>query len=71
MKSYNANKIIVGLGTANKNKHSLRSSVSVAKYLAKKLPVECSVTAVNNGKVVFQREGSTMTKNGTYLFLIW
>lgn len=54
-KSYVATRVIVGTA---KNHHSIRSSTSVAKYCAKKLPKDCWVLAVNNGKVVFQREGS-------------
>ncbi|KAE8718635.1 NAD(P)H-quinone oxidoreductase subunit M [Hibiscus syriacus] len=54
-KSYSATKLIVG--TAAKI-HKIRSSTSVAKYCAKKLTKNCSVIAVNNGKVVFHREGS-------------
>uniref|UniRef100_A0A803LHI7 Protein kinase domain-containing protein n=1 Tax=Chenopodium quinoa TaxID=63459 RepID=A0A803LHI7_CHEQI len=53
--SYAANKVIVG--TAVKH-HTIRSSTSVAKYCAKKLPQDCSVLAVRNGKVVFQREAT-------------
>lgn len=51
--AYLATDVIVG--TAN---HTIRSSASVAKYCARKLPKDCSVLAVNNGKVVFQREAS-------------
>ncbi|KAK4352627.1 hypothetical protein RND71_028145 [Anisodus tanguticus] len=51
--SYLATDVI--LGTAN---HTIRSSASVAKYCARKLPKDCSVLAVNNGKIVFQREAS-------------
>lgn len=51
-----ANKVI--LGTAAKH-HTIRSSISVAKYCAKKLPNDCSVLAVRNGKVVFQREATS------------
>ncbi|KAJ6681597.1 hypothetical protein OIU74_019972 [Salix koriyanagi] len=54
-KSYTATKVIVG---AARNHLSIWSSTSVAKYCAKKLPKDCSVLAVNNGKVVFQRERS-------------
>ncbi|WRX29917.1 Protein kinase domain - like 10 [Theobroma cacao] len=54
-KSYSATKLIVG--TAAKL-HKIRSSTSVAKYCAKKLTKNCSVLAVHNGKVLFQREGS-------------
>lgn len=51
--AYLATDVIVG--AAN---HTIRSSASVAKYCARKLPKDCSVLAVNNGKVVFQREAS-------------
>lgn len=51
--SYLATDVIVG--AAN---HTIRSSASVAKYCARKLPKDCSVLAVNNGKIVFQREAS-------------
>ncbi|CAK7346908.1 unnamed protein product [Dovyalis caffra] len=54
-KSYSATKVIVG---AARNRSSIWSSTSMAKYCAKKLPKDCSVLAVNNGKVVFQRERS-------------
>uniref|UniRef100_A0A2C9U2G7 Protein kinase domain-containing protein n=1 Tax=Manihot esculenta TaxID=3983 RepID=A0A2C9U2G7_MANES len=54
-KSYSAAKIIVG---ATGSRSTIRSPPSVAKYCAKKLPRDCSVLAVNNGKVLFQREGS-------------
>ena len=57
-KSYFATEVI--LGTAQ-NHLTIRSSVSVAKYCAKKLPKDCSILAVDNGKVVFQREASPMT----------
>lgn len=53
--SYAASKVIVG--TAAKH-HTIRSSTSVAKYCAKKLPKDCSVFAVRNGKIVFQREAT-------------
>ncbi|KAJ0026406.1 hypothetical protein Pint_08089 [Pistacia integerrima] len=52
--SYSASKVIVGTA---RNHHTIRSSTSVAKYCAKKLSKECAVLAVNNGKVVYQREG--------------
>ncbi|PSS00119.1 Receptor-like serine/threonine-protein kinase [Actinidia chinensis var. chinensis] len=57
-KSYFATEVI--LGTAQSH-HTIRSSASVAKYCAKKLPKDCSILAVDNGKVVFQREASPMT----------
>ncbi|KAF8011114.1 hypothetical protein BT93_J1662 [Corymbia citriodora subsp. variegata] len=59
-KSYVATRVIVGTA---RNHHSIRSSTSVAKYCAKKLPKECWVLAVNNGKVIFQREGSPATSH--------
>lgn len=31
-------------------------SISIAKYCAKKLSRECWVVAIDNGKIVFQRE---------------
>ncbi|KAL2894007.1 Proline-rich receptor-like protein kinase PERK1 [Bienertia sinuspersici] len=54
--SFAASKVIVG--TAAKH-HTIRSSTSVAKYCARKLPRDCSILAVRNGKIVFQREAST------------
>ncbi|KAG2313472.1 hypothetical protein Bca52824_025029 [Brassica carinata] len=54
-RSFCAWKVLVGVSRTH---HAIRSSASLAKYLAKKLPKECWVHAVNNGKVVFQREGS-------------
>ncbi|XP_073285951.1 protein kinase STUNTED [Primulina huaijiensis] len=55
-KSYSATQVIVGTAQSN---HKLRSSASVAKYCAKKLSKDCSVLAVNNGKVAFQRESNS------------
>ncbi|XP_039117115.1 probable receptor-like serine/threonine-protein kinase At5g57670 [Dioscorea cayenensis subsp. rotundata] len=53
-KAYSATKLILGVA---KNPSILGSSwISIAKHCAKKLPLECSVLAVNNGKVVYQRE---------------
>ncbi|XP_078433885.1 protein kinase STUNTED-like isoform X1 [Wolffia australiana] len=43
------------LGTA-KSSRAIGSSTSVARYCARNLPPECSVMAVNNGKIVFRRE---------------
>ncbi|XP_020215172.1 probable receptor-like serine/threonine-protein kinase At5g57670 [Cajanus cajan] len=40
----------------------IRPCISVAKYCAKKLPKDCWVLAVNNGKVVFKRDGSPATR---------
>lgn len=64
-KSYSATQVIVGTAQTN---HKLRTSASVAKYCAKKLSKDCSVLAVNNGKVVFQRESNSsrrVTANGS------
>ncbi|KAM7253063.1 hypothetical protein ACFE04_025681 [Oxalis oulophora] len=58
--SNSAAKVIVG---ASKTHHTIRSSTSVAKYLAKKLPKDCGVLAVNNGKIVIQKTGSSKTSN--------
>ncbi|GMP26640.1 hypothetical protein CsSME_00003001 [Camellia sinensis var. sinensis] len=54
-KSYGTASVIVGPSKAH---HTIRSSVSVAKYCAKKLPKKFSVLAVDNGKILFQREAS-------------
>ncbi|KFK42126.1 hypothetical protein AALP_AA2G214300 [Arabis alpina] len=53
--SCSASKVLVGV---SKSHHTIRSSTSLAKYLAKKLSKECWVIAVNNGKILFQKEGS-------------
>lgn len=55
-KSYFASEVIVG---TSQKQHKLRSSVSVAKYCARKLSKHCSVVAVNNGKIAFQKEASS------------
>ncbi|KAK1361423.1 putative receptor-like serine/threonine-protein kinase [Heracleum sosnowskyi] len=55
-KSYFATEVIVG---TSQKQHKLRSSVSVAKYCARKLSKHCSVVAVNNGKIAFQKEASS------------
>ncbi|KAF8405674.1 hypothetical protein HHK36_007751 [Tetracentron sinense] len=60
-KSYVANRVIVGTA---RNHHKIRSSASVAKYCARKLSKDCWVLAVNNGKVVFQRESTPATTGG-------
>lgn len=51
--SYDAAKVIVG---TSKVPHTIRSTVAVAKYCAKKLPSSFEVMAVDNGKIVFQRD---------------
>lgn len=58
-KSFSANKVIVG---TSRSYHTIRSSASVAKYCASKLSKDCWVLAVNNGKIVYQRESSPSTK---------
>lgn len=70
-KSYSAAKVIVG---AARSHHTIRSPTSVAKYCAKKLPKDCSVLAANNGKVVFQKEGSLAKiggSNGLFNYLVF
>ncbi|QCE15722.1 Protein kinase [Vigna unguiculata] len=53
--SYSATHVVVG---TTHGLHRIRSSTVVAKYCAKKLSKDCSVLAVNNGKVVFKRDSS-------------
>ena len=60
-KAYFATELIVGTAQTH---HSLRSSVSVAKYCAKKLSKNCSVLAVNNGKIAFHKETSSRSNVG-------
>lgn len=54
--AYSATAVIVGAATKH---HKIRSPVSVAKYCGRKLSRSCWVIAVNNGKVIYQREGSS------------
>ncbi|GFY91350.1 kinase with adenine nucleotide alpha hydrolases-like domain-containing protein [Actinidia rufa] len=54
-KCYGAANVIVG---TSKCHHTIRSSVSVAKYCAKNLPRNFLVLAVDNGKILFQSEAS-------------
>ncbi|XP_042514532.1 serine/threonine-protein kinase PAK 6-like [Macadamia integrifolia] len=61
-KAYVASKIIVGTAM---NHRKLGSSVSVAKYCARKLSKDCCVVAANNGKVVFQREASAVPSSSS------
>ncbi|KAK4429609.1 Proline-rich receptor-like protein kinase PERK1 [Sesamum alatum] len=58
-KSYYATEVIVGTAQTH---HTIRSSASVAKYCAKKLSKDCSVLAVNNGKIVFHRESNSASR---------
>ncbi|XP_042381126.1 serine/threonine-protein kinase CDG1-like isoform X1 [Zingiber officinale] len=54
--SHGATKLVLGVA---KSSHVIGcSSKSVAKYCAKKLPRDCSVFAVQNGKALFKREAS-------------
>ncbi|KAL6962247.1 hypothetical protein U1Q18_037203 [Sarracenia purpurea var. burkii] len=59
-KSYFATDVIVGI---SQNHHRIRSSAFVAKYCAKKLPKDCSILAVDSGKIVFQREAASLLTN--------
>lgn len=52
---FGASKVVLGI---TKKKHAIASSLSVAKYCAKKLPAKCAVLAVKNGKIVFRRESN-------------
>ncbi|XP_042517500.1 lectin-domain containing receptor kinase VI.4 [Macadamia integrifolia] len=61
-KAYGATKVIVG---TSKSHHTIGSSVSVAKYCARKLSEDCCVLAANSGKVVFQREASSVASSGS------
>ncbi|GER37708.1 kinase family protein [Striga asiatica] len=58
-KAYNASEVIVGTAQTH---HKIRSSASVAKHCSKKLPKDCSIFAVNNGKIVFHRESSSFSR---------
>lgn len=51
-----ASKLVVGI---SRRFHTIHSSVSVAKYLARKVSKDCFVLAVDNGKVMFQKDGSS------------
>ena len=57
--AYSATHIIVG---SPQGLHRIRPCISVARYCAKKLPKDCSVLAVDNGKIVFKRDGSPATQ---------
>ncbi|EOA36109.1 hypothetical protein CARUB_v10011454mg [Capsella rubella] len=50
-----ASKVVVGI---SRRYHTIHSSVSVAKFLARKVPKDCCVLAIDNGKVMFQKDGS-------------
>ncbi|KAE8701090.1 Kinase protein with adenine nucleotide alpha hydrolases-like domain, putative isoform 5 [Hibiscus syriacus] len=59
-KSFEAAKLILG---TTKTHNPIQSSTSVAKFCAKKLPKCFSVYAVQNGKIVFQREAIETNTN--------
>lgn len=50
---YCATHVIVG-----KSQGLIRPTISLPRYCAKKLSKDCWVFAVDNGKVVFKRDGS-------------
>ncbi|CAN1128155.1 Protein kinase STUNTED [Linum perenne] len=54
-KANGASKIIVG---TSKNNHTIRPTTSIAKYCFKKLSKKCSVFAISNGKVIYQKEAN-------------
>lgn len=54
-KASDAATIVVG---TSRTRHRIRSSTSVAKFCARKLPKQFSIFAVDNGKIVFQREAT-------------
>lgn len=58
---FGAAKLIVG---ASKAHHRIRSSVSVAKYCARKLPKYVGIFAVFNGKIVYEREATDTNSRG-------
>lgn len=62
VKSCGASKLIVG---ASKTHHTIRSSVSVAKYCARKLSKFSSVFAVHNGKIVFKKEAKDVNADNS------
>ncbi|XP_010911250.2 protein kinase STUNTED [Elaeis guineensis] len=55
-----ASKLI--LGVAKRSRTIGLSSFSIAKYCAKKLHFNCLVLAVNNGKIVFQKQAADKNK---------
>lgn len=59
-KSYGANEVIVGTARTH---HAIKSSSSVAKYCARKLSKNCSIIAVNNGKIMFHRDSPSSPSN--------
>uniref|UniRef100_A0A2P2M019 Protein kinase domain-containing protein n=2 Tax=Rhizophora mucronata TaxID=61149 RepID=A0A2P2M019_RHIMU len=55
-KASGASKIVVGI---SQTFHTIHSSISVAKYCARKLSKSLSIYAVDNGKIIFQREATS------------
>ncbi|KAI3838454.1 hypothetical protein MKX03_013218 [Papaver bracteatum] len=66
-KSYGASELILGTATKNHHHHGMKitSASSVAKYCARKLSKDFTVLAVNNGKIVFQRQSSAAATTTT------
>nr|XP_009404967.1 PREDICTED: probable receptor-like serine/threonine-protein kinase At5g57670 [Musa acuminata subsp. malaccensis] len=60
-KSFAASQLILGVTKNNRTMGSY--SISVAKYCAKKLPSYCSVVALSDGKIVFQRASAENNKS--------
>nr|GLL40946.1 serine/threonine-protein kinase CDG1-like isoform X2 [Ipomoea trifida] len=56
-KTYRAANLVVGTSSTH---HTIRSTVSVAKYCARNVERSVSVIAVNDGKIAFQRGASDL-----------
>lgn len=54
------------VGTSRNHNNTVWRSNSVAKYLSRKLPKECSLLEIKNGKVVFRRESDPSTIKGLF-----
>nr|CAB3491168.1 unnamed protein product [Digitaria exilis] len=54
------------LGVAKNSRSFGSSSTSVAKYCSKRVPADCSVLAVNNGKVVYHKDGGHTMQHELY-----
>ncbi|KAL9665758.1 hypothetical protein QQ045_000079 [Rhodiola kirilowii] len=57
--------LVADMAVVGTSSNTMWRSSSVAKYLSRKLPKECSLLAVKNGKAVFQKEASPRTFTGT------
>lgn len=64
VESYAASTLIIGV---SRKLHKIRWQATLAKHCAKKLPRDCCVIAVKNGKVLFQREASVSGQPGREL----